>query len=348
MTDTGNNNIRVLIVDDMKVNRMILSSMLSSYGIDSDTVESGTECIKAVLEKSYDLILLDHRMPEIDGVDTLIRLKNILMGRSQDIPVICHTGSDSKNNLNLYRAAGFKDVIFKPIEPKEMLRVILRYLPEDKLPSLDLPSDEDGSVSDELNKLPDWLKSNNELDISAGLTRCGSADDYIKALRIFKSSIDEKASEIERFIKEDDIDDYVLRVHSLKSMAKLIGADSLSSMAAGLEQAGKDKDISLIKASTHLLLEGYRSLKDYLAPLDEHVSGADSDRELAPISEDELNDAYLAISDFVKCYDEDSILMTLDSLCDYSLPNEALMKVSAIQDALNKLDWAGLRDIMNI
>lgn len=348
MSGTDNCAIKVLIVDDMKVNRMILSSMLSSYGIGSDSVESGTECIKAVLEYDYDLILLDHRMPDIDGVDTLIQLKKIFKGRGRDIPVICHTGSDARNNLNLYKAAGFKDVIFKPIEPKEMLRVILRYLPEDILSSADLLIDSDSPISTELAKLPAWLKSNNELDISAGLTRCETADDYMKALMVFYSSIDEKAAEIERFIEEDNIDDYVLRVHSLKSMARLIGADSLSIMASDLEQAGKERDLSLIKASSPLLLKGYRSLKEHLAPLEDKAKDTNSGKKLPPIPEDELKDAYMAISDFIKCYDEDSILMTLDSLCDYSLPEDALVKISSIQDSLRKLDWAELRDIMSI
>ena len=72
-----NSNARILIVDDMAVNRTILSSMLTTMGITCDLAESGQECIELCKSNSYDLILLDHRMPDMDGADTLVELKEI-------------------------------------------------------------------------------------------------------------------------------------------------------------------------------------------------------------------------------------------------------------------------------
>lgn len=106
---------RVLIVDDMPINRIILSSILASNGVKSDQVETGQECLDLCRRKDYDLILLDHRMPELDGVDTLVHLKEIFKERGHDIPVICHTTEDGRNNINLYKAAGFADVLIKPM-----------------------------------------------------------------------------------------------------------------------------------------------------------------------------------------------------------------------------------------
>ena len=117
---------RVLIVDDMAINRIILASLLASNGIDSDLAESGPECIRLCEERDYDLILLDHRMPDVDGVETLIRLKELFAARGKDVPVIAHTTEEARNNINLYKAAGFADVFFKPIQPQELSDILYR------------------------------------------------------------------------------------------------------------------------------------------------------------------------------------------------------------------------------
>lgn len=107
----------VLIVDDMRVNRTILSSLLASSGIASDLATSGRECLDLCRENDYDLILLDHRMPDMDGVDTLVLLKELFREKGQETPVICHTTEDARDNINLYKAAGFVEVLIKPIQP---------------------------------------------------------------------------------------------------------------------------------------------------------------------------------------------------------------------------------------
>ncbi|MCR5790411.1 MAG: response regulator [Lachnospiraceae bacterium] len=143
MKDTA---IRVLIVDDMQLNRTVLASLLISHGIMSDQVESGKECLALCEEKDYDLILLDHRMPELDGVDTLVRLKELFARRGRDIPVICHTTEEGRKNINLYKAAGFTDVLIKPVDPRELFDILMQYLSE--------PEEEEEQADEEVHDLP--------------------------------------------------------------------------------------------------------------------------------------------------------------------------------------------------
>ena len=93
-----NKKSRVLIVDDMRINRIVLASILATHGIISDQAESGLECIELCKENDYDLVLLDHRMPELDGVDTLVRLKELFKERGKDVPIICHTTEEGRSN----------------------------------------------------------------------------------------------------------------------------------------------------------------------------------------------------------------------------------------------------------
>ena len=80
-TEKRKDSARILIVDDMAINRTILSSMLTTLGISCDLAESGRECIDLCHKNSYDMILLDHRMPDMDGVETLLQLKEIFQKR---------------------------------------------------------------------------------------------------------------------------------------------------------------------------------------------------------------------------------------------------------------------------
>ncbi len=77
---------QVLIVDDMPINRMILSSLLAANCIYSDQAESGAKCLELCNTKDYNLILLDHRMPDLDGVDTLVKLKELFESRKKQAP----------------------------------------------------------------------------------------------------------------------------------------------------------------------------------------------------------------------------------------------------------------------
>ena len=271
---------RVIIVDDMVINRMIISSLLAGNGIKADQAESGRECIELCKKNNYDLILLDHRMPKFDGVDTLVALKDIFKDKGRDVPVICHTTEEGRKNINLYKAAGFADVLIKPIDPKQLADVLITYLPErDELPDEDdtlleeIINDSDiiDDERDELDKLPDWLKTVPHIDLVKGIDNCGSAEDYIDALYVFYSSIDEKSDDIAHFRNFDELTMYKLSVHSLKSMSALVGARDLSVLAKELEEAAKNEDIKAIRDKTPELLESYRKFKKLLSPLMDDV-----------------------------------------------------------------------------
>ena len=279
------NSSRVLIIDDLPVNRMILSSLLASRGVMSDQADGGYAGLDMVRSNDYDLILLDHRMPDLDGVDTLIRMKEIFKEQGRSIPVICHTVEEGRDNINLYKAAGFADVLIKPVTPEQLSELILTYLPqlndtsgagEDGGPDAGTGSDpgsdstvylDDNAVKDELDKLPLWLKIVPHIDLNAGIRGCGSAEDYVDALYVFRSSINDKADDIAYYEDQNDWNMYRLAIHSLKSMSLLIGAKNLSEMAAGMEKCADKKDYNRINEKTPELLAEYRRFNKLLEPL---------------------------------------------------------------------------------
>jgi len=250
---------RVLIVDDMPVNNAILSSMLSTMGVDCDLAQSGQECLNLCRRTTYDLILLDHRMPGMDGVETLARLKDIFRHTGAETPVICHTADEGKNYISLYKAAGFADVLIKPVDPGKLMVILMTYLPNG---GYTIPSDAEKKIKTdhELASLPEWLKSIPELDLKSGIEHCDTAEAFLDTLLVFTRSIPEKAADIERFEQEENWPMYLLRVHSLKSTARLIGANSLADKADDLEYAGSQQEYSLVHALTPALLEEYNNM----------------------------------------------------------------------------------------
>ncbi|HAG69077.1 MAG TPA: hypothetical protein DCL38_03800 [Lachnospiraceae bacterium] len=269
---------QVLIVDDMMINRMILSSLLSAGGVASDQAENGRECLEMCKKKDYDLILLDHRMPEPDGVDTFVALKEIFKKRGRSVPVICHTTDEGRKNINLYKAAGFSDVLIKPIEPEQLSEVLLTWLPRRKeRPPMNTlsgtaaektgkaPGETD--ISRELDLLPGWLKTVPHIDLVSGITNCGSAEDYVDALYIFHSSISEKAADIRTYLENEDRTMFRLTVHSLKSMSGLIGARALREKAAFLETCAGNGDLKGMREETPGLLSSYLAFSELLSPV---------------------------------------------------------------------------------
>lgn len=286
---------RVLIVDDLQINRIVLASLLATQGILADQVESGAECLALCEKNEYDLILLDHRMPEMDGAETLMRLKELFASKKREIPVICHTTEEGRDNINLYKAAGFADVLIKPVDPGEFFQVLMTYLSDDKefqdQESYPVIADETAEVieidqREEVEKLPLWLKLVPQIDLMAGISNCGSAEDYLDALYVFYSSIDEKSEEIEHFLYYEEWTMYALRIHSLKSMARLVGAKKLADKAADLEAAARSENYRIVHRDTPDFIASYREFKKLLSELSsEDVLNIEEPEEPSPAAE---------------------------------------------------------------
>ena len=206
------------------------------------------------------------------------------------------------------------------------------------------------SMEEELKKLPDWIKNTDGIDIVSGIEHCETAEDYMDAVAVFAASIPDKTSDIEGFLEAGNWSMYTLRVHSLKSMARLIGAAKLSSDAAFLEDCGKKNDVDTIKMRTPKLLDSYRAFMSELAPAlaegDEgHVTESS---DIKPeISDETLKDAYMSMAEFALCYDTESVQMVLDSLMEYRLSEKDERRVNNIRHALSEIDWAKIRGLLS-
>ncbi len=132
----------LLVVDDTPMNLQVICGLLKGNGMMIDTAESGAECLSLFRENTYDLVFLDQRMPNMDGVETLRELKKQYPEKIKKTPVVCLTANVLSGAREQMLKAGFDDYLTKPVNLANMEQILLKYLPKEKILSpLNTPSD---------------------------------------------------------------------------------------------------------------------------------------------------------------------------------------------------------------
>jgi CheY-like chemotaxis protein/HPt (histidine-containing phosphotransfer) domain-containing protein len=326
-----------MVVDDNEMNLQVVLGLLKRSKINIVTAMSGRECLDK-LDDSYNLILLDHMMPGMDGIETLQEIHQITV----EIPVIALTANAAHDGRDYYRSKGFIDYLAKPVDGDLLEETIRKYLPDNLIHDVD-PNEvekEKPHLSESLKK----LVGIEGINLDDGINFCGSTDSLEKFLDTFYGTIDDKAKEIEDAFNSEDYSFYTIKVHALKSTARIIGAKELSELALSLEEAGKSGNIDLIKEKTKTLLSLYRSYKGKLHNY--FAKRHQNEGEKETITEDMLKDAYGALKELVPAMDYDAVEMVLNELDKYDLPSEEKEKINKLQDLLKKADWDEMESIL--
>ena len=333
---------RILVVDDTVMNLTVIKGLLKQTKVQIDTAESGYECLKLAGKKKYDIIFLDHRMPGIDGIETLQRMRSMEENPNGETPVISLTANAISGARETYIQAGFHDYLTKPINSAKLEEMMVKYLPPEKVTMVSRDEGAEDAEGDE--GLPQWLEETDCLDTKEGVNHCGSVEAYLDALTVFAESVKSGAEEIENFFSAKDWKSYTVKVHALKSTARVIGARELSEKARRLEDAGNSGYLEEIAQDTPGLLALYRTYRERLAPLCQKEV---REEEKPPIDPSELEEAYETLQDVASSFDYDSLKFVLDSLSDYRLPEGEQGYFLELKKAAALPDWEKVREILN-
>ncbi len=315
----------ILVVDDTPMNHTVIIELLKQTDLKIDSARSGRECLEMQREKKYDIIFLDYRMPGMNGIETLEKMQSDPESRNLDTPVVALTANAVSGARENFIRHGFTDYLTKPIDGSHLEKMLIKYLPKDKV---EIARNESAESS-----LPDIPG----LDTRAGVSRCGSEDGYLNVLKVFYGSIDGDAINIETAYREENWEDYTTYVHSLKSTSRIIGADELSRMAESLESAGNDRDVEAIREGTGELLSMYRGFSEVLGGFfEEQVENRPE------LPQGKLIDAYRSIYELAGRMDYDNVMFVLDSLEEYRIPGEDRQVVERIKDLVSRLKWEKL------
>ena len=290
--------------------------------------------------KHYDVIFLDHMMPNMDGIETLDAMRGLKGTPNDETKVICLTANAISGMREMYINAGFDDYITKPIDPERLEVLLLQYLPKGKIAPV---TDED---DEEDYALPDFIFHLEEIDVNSGLTHCGNGEAYMATLKMYLDTAAKNADDIERFWAAKDIRNTTIKVHALKSTSRVIGALKLGEFAARLEKAGETGDTQTLDNELSKLLTEYRKLAKDLEPLNEQ-NDPDSDDERPLITMEELKEAYKTLSEFCEAFDFDSVVHVAQSLERYRIPEEEATRVDAIIKAVDNFDYEMIPGIIS-
>lgn len=257
---------KILAVDDLPVNLLVIANLLKETRIKIDTAGSGRECMDKCSQQKYDLILMDHMMPEMDGVQTFEKLHGDKSSPNFETPVIMLTANALAGMREQYMDVGFADYVSKPVRGAKLEEAIRRNLPESliKPASPEIPAE---AVSTEPSGFADICGAVPELNVNAALQYCcGSAELLYDLLHDFTEN--DHFSDLKAAFEEKRWEDYRRHAHSLKSTSLMIGLTGLSERARASELALKGGCTEFAELNHDSLIEEYSALlgkiKDYL------------------------------------------------------------------------------------
>lgn len=296
---------KILVVDDYEMNLVVAKNLMKIYDFIPDVVDGGNAAIAKAAEKQYDIIFMDHMMPDLDGLQTieLMKERGLLTDKTAVIALTANAIAGAKE---YYLSHGCVDYLTKPIDAEALEDVLLKYVPKKKIgkkPISDIKHDKSLTTND---------------------------DERQALIHIFVSTIDETAKKLDELIEASDIKNYTIKVHGLKSTARLIGEMSISRKAEALEKAGNAGDWDYILKHHKEMISEYLSIRD-------SFEGKGSSKQ--PLDKADLQDALYSIIEMSNLADYGSTEMVLDKLNDYEMPKDILEKINNIRRLLEKLDY---------
>ncbi len=334
----------ILVVDDNAVNRKVLRNLLKETQVQVTDADGGKKCLELVQENHYDLIFLDHMMPEMDGVETLHRMKELSDYPCRDTPVVVLTANAVSGAKEAYLSEGFDDFLSKPVAPQKLEHMIQKMLPDELLreaagePKAE-PLEQAGNSTpeDALEELPQV----DGLDWQYAWLHLPDMELLEYTVKEFYAQIDSAADHLEQAYgqtaEQIQLEAYRIQVHAMKSLAATVGIMPLSGVAKILEYAARDGRVDVVRSITPAFLDEWRSYRQKL----QGVFG------IGMQERKEVNDYSLiqALVEMVRLsmqeLDVDQADQAMSQLQAYEYPQEMGQNIQKLAEAVTNLDPDG-------
>ncbi|WP_049962761.1 ATP-binding protein [Ruminococcus sp. HUN007] len=317
---------RVMIVDDNEINLKVAVGLMRPYNMQFITASSAKEAITLLRKKEVDLVLMDHMMPEMDGVEATTLIREFEDEYFKKLPIIALSANAVSGARKMFLEAGFNDFIPKPIEHSTLDRVLKKWLPAELIcPPVRTvmvggrrKSDREGGTA----------ASGRLISVNLGLNYTGGNEEaYLDILKDFIERLPEKTAYINKLYEEEEWKDYVIETHALKSASLSIGSRTLSDAAKEMEMAGRACDFEKISTGHSIFLKYCNDVYDegvkYLAlkgiKVGEEIKPVKDNLKLAPpIKAEELLKILTKAADACAGFDADAASKLCEEASRYS------------------------------
>lgn len=331
---------KILLVDDNAINRKVFVNLLKPMQMEITEADSGKACIELVKQHRYDIIFMDHMMPELDGLDTFEIMKAMPDNKSKDTPVVMLTANAMTGANEIYKKAGFKSMLTKPLNPSKLEKKILSLLPPTYVKQIEKAHGEEAVAEAELPII-------NGVDWRVAKLTLGDNDSVLSTVKMFVPAMSSDADELNGYytdmIQQSDdsaMNSYRVKVHSMKSSAMLIGIIPLSGMAMRLEQAAAELDNDTIISLHPVFIDSWLS---YKKPLSELIGVAETDKEMADMTV--VGEIVEEIRKAAAALDVDALDELSAKLDSFSYDDEIKPRIEEIRTAVFNFETDKLKNI---
>lgn len=338
----------ILVVDDNDMNRMVFRNLLKETEIQIEEASGGKKALALTKKNTYDLIFMDHMMPEMNGVEAMEAIKIQADGKNQKTPIIVLTANALQGAKEEYQRLGFVDFLAKPVKPEALESTIMKYLPEDLYEKRAKKADD--SETKEVT-MPDI----EGVDAMYALEHVGSLDGVIAVGKQFIALAESDAEELHGYwerLKEhpednEALNSYRIKVHAMKTSANLCGALQVSGVAAQLESEAIHSRVDAIVDITPHFLRFWLHLKEVL--LTQVPKNQEPKKEAMDV--ERLHTLLHQLTTAMNSYDIKTADALVDEISSHDMDDYLAEKVTALKTAVAQLDAPGCealcKEIMN-
>ncbi|MCM1045064.1 MAG: PocR ligand-binding domain-containing protein [Candidatus Gastranaerophilales bacterium] len=317
----------ILIVDDNAINLTVAEGLLKPLQMHVDSAPSGKEAIAKISVHHYDIVLMDHMMPELDGVETTHIIRRF-HSEYNDVPIIALTANAVDGVQEMFLKEGMNDFIPKPIELMVLISKIKKWLPIEKIKKVHAPVFSQEETAD--------TPVVGDLDTRSAIRLLGGEKLFWTVLGDYYHVIEKKTATIRGFLEQNDWANYTIEVHALKSSSRQIGANSLSDKAATLEKAGNARDTSFIQKNTEPMLQQYLSYLEILEPYFREEASDSTGKEA--ISRRLLSEYFTKMREAIENLDMDLMEEVILEMGKYSYESPYSELFARLKEAVSEVD----------
>lgn len=337
---------KVLIVDDSKVNLSVATNILKRFDIDADTITNGFDAIRMIEEERYDLVFMDHMMPDMDGVETTEKIRAKKGSYFKSLPIVALTANATDEARHMFMEHGFTDYMSKPIDKDIINDILYKWLPKSKI-----STKEDTSRTEKFKDKFTIAFEKTGIDIDLGLSYTGNdMDGYIKIIKSFIKESDTYVENLVNSCNEGDLKNYGIFSHGAKGALASIGAKNLSDYAKEHEFKAKEGNLEFVKKNYLELVNRIHHLalavKDIVKSYDIDKNEKQIEKK-NPITPAEISLSLNSAKENIADYEIDVALELLNNLKKHNISNDIFELLEDATDKLDNFDYDGAVDTIN-
>jgi PAS domain S-box-containing protein len=336
---------KVLVVDDNSLNLKVAYRLLGLYGIIADMASSGNEALVAVQRADYDLVFMDHMMPDMNGLQVAAKIR-AMGGKYFKLPIIALTANAARGVQEIFLSSGLDDYMPKPIELGKLSEILRKWLPIEKLGGAlkdalcmigEPGGTEAGGFWEELGKV-------GGINAEVGKNRvAGMEEMYREMLGVFYDKTPRECKALSEYLDAGDTQNFAILAHGMKTSLLTIGAMALAETALELEKAGKAGDKNRCAELAPGFMERLCDLHAKLSPV---CNPAGSQKTKLKGDAALLNEKLKTAKESAETYDGDNGVKAVEALMEYDYGDEANAKLKDIRTAFKCYDFEEAKKLL--